>query len=45
MNVNVVVMLNIFEILSGEDYYCDVLKVSNIFVLNILFFFFICIFL
>lgn len=36
-------MPNIFEILSGEDYHCDVLKVSNILALNISFFLFTCI--
>lgn len=43
MNVNVAAMPNIFEILSGEDYHCDVLKVSNILALNISFFLFTCI--
>lgn len=38
MNVNVAAMPNIFEILSGEDYHSDVLKVSNILALNISFF-------
>lgn len=43
MNVNVAAMPNIFEILSREDYHCDVLKVSNILALNISFFLFTCI--